>query len=406
MFLVIFGVFQVLGGPVMGWWADHSHSNRGPFLFGLLCAFAATALFMLARSMTALVAARVIQGISAAIVNTLGLALLAETVDEAQLGFWMGLALSGMTLGIVVGPPLAAVIYERAGYTWVFALALIVIAIDMMLRLMIIERKDARAWLVEADSTATEEASKAIPPGMEATADESSYGSIERSYAVRSPVHEQIANGSANGTTDGQHQDEASTLLIKSTPTPKNSLRRCLPTSLILLTSRPIATAVYGCIVNAILVTSFDATLPIFVSRTFSWNAERAGAILLALTVVPLLGFIPGALADRYGPSKVALTGFALATLCTLLMSLVRTDEVFQIVMLTILLFFTSKPPTSCSSLSKPQVLFTSLNIPFYLYRKLTLSAFPQVSACLFSSPHWPPIFPSLLKSSRLINRI
>ena len=131
-------------------------------------------------------------------------------------------------------------------------------------------------------------------------------------------------------------------LLGKPSPRSKYSFRRHLPVSVTLLTSPRIA-AVYGVPINAILITSFDATLPIFVSRTFNWNAERAGAILLALTVVPLVAFIPGAFAGRYGPSNVALIGFALSTVCILLIGLIHTAEVAQIIMLDILLFFTSK---------------------------------------------------------------
>ena len=343
MFLVIFGVFQVLGGPIAGWWADHSRSNRAPFLAGLLCAFAATALFMVATSMAVLVAARVMQGVSAAIVNTLGLALLADTVDRDQLGFWMGLALSGMTLGILVGPPLAAVVYQRIGYIWVFAVALIVIAIDMVLRLVIVEKKTASEWSQEeSDADVQKKRNSALPNRSVMDADKGEE-CVSKPHDALSSVNAETGNGFTGNTVNGQSPNEATPLFGKPSPQSKYSFRRHLPASIILLTSPQIAAAVYGVLVNATLVTSFDATLPIFVSRTFHWNAERAGAILLALTVVPLVGFIPGALADRYGPSNVALVGFALSTVCILLMGLIHTAEVGQIVMLAILLFFTSK---------------------------------------------------------------
>lgn len=293
--------------------------------------------------MAVLVAARVMQGVSAAIVNTLGLALLADTVDRDQLGFWMGMALSGMTLGILVGPPLAAVVYERVGYTWVFAMALIVIAIDMVLRLVIIEKKTASEWLrEETNADVQKKPNGALPNGSVAETD-SDEECVSYSDDALSQVSVETGNGSTGDTVNWQSPNEATPLLGKPSPQSKYSFRRHLPASLILLTSPKIAAAVYGILVNATLVTSFDATLPIFVNRTFHWNAERAGAILLALTVVPLVGFIPGALADRYGPSNVALVGFALSTVCILLMGLIHAAEVGQIVMLTVLLFFTSK---------------------------------------------------------------
>ena len=326
-----------------GWWADHARTNRGPFLAGLVCAFAATALFMVATSMAVLVAARVMQGVSAAIVNTLGLALLADTVDRDQLGFWMGLALSGMTLGILVGPPLAAVVYERVGYTWVFAVALIVIAIDMVLRLVMVEKRTASEWLQEESDADAQKTPNGAPPHRSVTGADGGEEGVSNPHDALSPVNVETSNGYTGNTVNWQSPNEATPLLGKPSPKSKYSFRRHLPASVILLTSPQIAAAVYGVLVNATLVTSFDATLPIFVSRTFRWNAERAGAILLALTVVPLVGFIPGALADRYGPSNVALVGFALSTVCILLMSLIHAAEVGQIVMLALLLFFTSK---------------------------------------------------------------
>ncbi len=310
-------------------------------------------------------AARVMQGVSAAIVNTLGLALLADTVDRDQLGFWMGVAMSGMTLGILVGPPLAAVVYERVGYTWVFAMALVVIAIDMVLRLVIVEKKTASEWLQEeSDADSQKKPNDALLNGSVAEAD-GDEECVSHPHDALSPVNVETGNGFTGDTVNGQSPNEATPLLGKPSPQSKYSFRRHLPTSVILLTSPRIASAVYGVLVNATLVTSFDATLPIFVRRTFHWNAERAGAILLALTVVPLVGFIPGALADRYGPSNVALVGFALSTVCILLMGLIHAAEVGQIVMLAILLLVTSKlsPSIFVDPLSSGMALTVTFNI-------------------------------------------
>ena len=298
---------------------------------------------MLATSMAVLVAARAMQGVSAAIVNTLGMALLADTVDRDQLGFWMGLALSGMTLGILVGPPLAATVYERVGYSCVFAMALIVITIDMMLRLVIIDKKTASEWLREESEADAQKNPNGAPRNGSVTETEGDEECLSDTHDALSPGNVETGNGFTGNTVNWQSPNEATPLLGKPSPQPQYSFRRHLPASVILLTSPRIAAIVYGILVNAILVTSFDATLPIFVSRTFHWNAERAGLILLALTVVPLVGFIPGALADRYGRSNVVLVGFALSTVSILLLGLIHEPEVGQIFMLAILLFITSK---------------------------------------------------------------
>lgn len=343
-FLAIFGVFQVLGGPVVGWWADHSSSRRLPYLFGLICAFAATILFMVARSIWILVIARVVQGIAAAIVNTLSLALLADTVEKDQLGFWMGLALSGMTLGVLLAPPLAAVVYERAGYAWVFVMALVIVGIDMILRFVIIEKKDAKRWIKETNESSASSLLEATPADPDRAVGDSVDEAVAQIYGVAS-VKLRPAQTRLLTPHNRQHPDEATSLLDKPALKSKSSLRQCLPTSILLLTSPTIAAAIYGCVINATLVTAFDASLPIFVAEAFSWSAEKAGVILLALTIPPLLGFIPGALADRYGPSRIAMVGFVLSTLCILFMGMIDTADVVHIVLLIVLLFFTSRNP-------------------------------------------------------------
>lgn len=81
---------------------------------------------------------RTLQGISAAVVWTVGLALVSDTVGSENIGQQMGKrckpqilqfadALTGyvsiaMSLGILVAPLLGGVVFARAGYNAVFAI--------------------------------------------------------------------------------------------------------------------------------------------------------------------------------------------------------------------------------------------------------------------------------------------
>lgn len=80
---------------------------------------------------------RTLQGISAAVVWTVGLALLSDTVGSERIGQQMGkrcmfrmvklLNIAGyvsiaMSLGILIAPLLGGVVFARAGYNAVFAL--------------------------------------------------------------------------------------------------------------------------------------------------------------------------------------------------------------------------------------------------------------------------------------------
>lgn len=52
-----------------------------------------------------------------------------------------------MSVGILLAPLLGGVVYERAGYYPVFYMAFGLIALDILLRMVLIEKKIARQWL-------------------------------------------------------------------------------------------------------------------------------------------------------------------------------------------------------------------------------------------------------------------
>lgn len=81
-----------------------------------------------------------------------------------------------------------------------------------------------------------------------------------------------------------------------------------------LLSSPRLSAAVYGCFTYGNIICFFDAILPLFVKRTFGWESQDVGLIFLALTVPALAGAAFGAISDRYGPKRVALSGFITAS--------------------------------------------------------------------------------------------
>jgi len=87
-----------------------------------------------------------LQGISAAIVWTVGLALLADTVGHDTIGQSMGFVTMSMSVAVLVAPLLGGVVYARAGYFAVFYMAFGLIALDVILRTMLVEKKIAKQW--------------------------------------------------------------------------------------------------------------------------------------------------------------------------------------------------------------------------------------------------------------------
>lgn len=94
--LAAYGASSVVAAPVVGVIADRIETRQAPFLFGIAALLASTLLLFLGTTVPVLALARVLQGISAALVWTIGLALCLETVGPENLG---------KTVGSVWSPP-------------------------------------------------------------------------------------------------------------------------------------------------------------------------------------------------------------------------------------------------------------------------------------------------------------
>ena len=127
----------LLATPFVGLWIDRSGA-RTPMLVGLVGLAAATLLFASARTFPLFVLARVLQGISAGVSWTAAFALIAATHPPGARGRAMGVALSGMTVGMLLGPPLGGLLLENFGTRVPFLLAAAVAGADGVARWILI----------------------------------------------------------------------------------------------------------------------------------------------------------------------------------------------------------------------------------------------------------------------------
>lgn len=340
LLFIVFGSSMVLGAPVAGWITQHSPLRQVPLVIGLMAALAATMLFMLATATYILVIARCLQGVSAGVVYTTVLALLVESVERDEIGSWIGFALSGVNLGVLVAPVLAGILYEKAGYYAVFAVCLAIIAIDLIAALLLIDKKRARKCL----------------PNRQQAGDGSKHGNsnptrpvIEESDGSQDSGRRIATNPDGDDRNDGltaypsSQVDEASPLLKNSSGKDK---KKWFPTTRALLASPQILAALYSTFVHSTLHTSFDAVLPRFVQSTFHWNSSGAGLIFLTLTVPALMTPLFGLLSDRYGRRIVALGGFALTIPSLALLGLVQNADLPKKVLLCVFLVLVGIAPS------------------------------------------------------------
>jgi hypothetical protein len=88
--LAAYAAASVVTSPFAGILADRLSSRQAPFLVGLLALLMATVLLFVGTTIPVLTIARVLQGVSAAFVWTVGLALVLETVGPKNLGKTIG----------------------------------------------------------------------------------------------------------------------------------------------------------------------------------------------------------------------------------------------------------------------------------------------------------------------------
>lgn len=372
--LAVYGAALLASSPVCGWLADQCTSRRLPLLVGLLALAGATLMLCLGNNVGVLVAGRILQGISAAIVWTVGLALLVDTVGQKEVGQVMGLVSISMSVAILVAPLLGGVVYDRAGYYGVYYMAFALIILDIILRMTMIEKKIARKWDKEEEPVSAPshaEDAKARPPGQR------QYTWRPHSDMVPHMTLSEKRAGKKWTIEDGPGPDPDTPpdeITIPSGPesisplsnpykvieAPKPSTRtnslshyqprpepppaaspveiQRRPPVVILLSSRRLLSALYCALVQSALMTAWDAVLPLRVSNLFGWSSLGAGLIFLPLVLPSFLAPLVGAFADRYGARLPTTIGFMLALPFLILLRIVDHSGTRQIVILCTLL--------------------------------------------------------------------
>ncbi|KAL9613146.1 MAG: hypothetical protein Q9167_002311 [Letrouitia subvulpina] len=335
------------------------------------------------RTVEVLIAGRVLQGVAAAVVWTVGLALLVDTVGPHQVGEMMGVVMVSMSVAILVSPLLGGVVYERTGYYGVYCMAFALIIIDIILRLTMVEKKIAKKWIGSLELANTQdivlEASQnresrraSTLPVSDSIRDapvhqfkvvdrrviekgNSDEGSTQKEdQRVQHPEERPSACHSQKQPHQRSHPDtieaalEPASLAVEcSTCEPKPELpstasldkrHRQLPPVLILLSSRRLLFALYCSLVQSILLTAWDAVLPLYVNRLFGWRSLGAGLSFLPIVLPQFLSPLVGTFSDKYGARLPACIGFVLNTPFVILLRLVNHSGREQAVLLCALL--------------------------------------------------------------------
>ena len=267
----------------------------------------ATALLCVGTNIALWILGRLLQGAAAAVVWTVGIALLVDTVGKEGLGQAIGVVSMSLSIGTVAGPLLGGVLYQHGGYYSVFGLAFGLIVIDIFLRLILIEQKLAARWLTPGSS---------LQPTLQSDPEKNSVG--------------EPSGSPSTAQTNSPDDDE-----IKSTRS-----RNPLSQTKTLLSSPRLVCALWGYFIVSLVLTSFDSVLPLFVEETFGWQQTAQGLIFLPLMIPNVTDPITGYIIDRYpaSPRYLATGAFICAVPIAVLLRLVTSNTIHDKIVLCALL--------------------------------------------------------------------
>ena len=288
LLLSVYGAALFWGSLPVAWLSDRTSTRQPLYLVGLAVLAVGSLVQSLGTNLPMLVVGRVLQGLASAFVWVVGFALLADSFPSEEMGTAIGFAVLGFTTATLVGPVLGGVVYARAGYYAVFYMAFGLITLDLVFRVLMVERRVAARWLEREDKRTVSEA--VHPP-----------------YAYEEKTPPAAVRAANFPETTGAPRD-----LQPAAPRSTTAARYPV---FVLLRDYRILFALWAGFVQALTIMAFDGTLPLHVHRVFGWEASGAGLIFLALVLpslcAPLVGrFVTSTRRGRWA----AAAGFALAT--------------------------------------------------------------------------------------------
>lgn len=207
-----------------------------------------------------------------------------------------------------MAPAVGGILYKKTGYTGVFALASSILVVDIAMRFLLIEKSTAAKYKDDDEDNnggTPEPPVEESAPGANSEEDSLLWKIEEENYKIVPSEHK----------------------FVKAFP-----MLSCLGNPRLL-------TTFFLTIIQASIISSFDATIPTVALEYFDMDSLQAGLLFIA-TVVPclILGPLAGWMVDRYGTKLVAVFGYGFLVPALLFLRLVQPGGTQQMIRYAILL--------------------------------------------------------------------
>jgi DHA1 family solute carrier family 18 vesicular amine transporter 1/2 len=137
-------VVQLITNPFVGPLTNRI-GYEVPMFCGFIIMFLSTIIFAFSRSYFILFLARALQGIGSSFSSVSGMGMLADRYpDDQERGNAMGIALGGLALGVLIGPPFGGFMYQFIGKSAPFIVLAFLALFDGALQLLVLQPKIER----------------------------------------------------------------------------------------------------------------------------------------------------------------------------------------------------------------------------------------------------------------------
>jgi MFS family permease len=231
-----------------------------------------------------LIIGRLIQTIASSFLWIAGMAILGGTVEPNQLARVMAICMLFLTAGLLTGPVVSAALFNSVSYSLTWLSAFLVLIVGMTLQSLVLEPYNFSSKM-EQNSPDTSEHDHC--PDIQRETD-----------SLLPPVREAYHSLAGNPEEEhSSHSAPASSALIYK----------------LMLQKRRVTTALTAETLLAILISSFEATIPLHIKQAFHWQSLQAGILFLLLQLPTIILIFPaGWLKDTYGMRLPVSIGFLL----------------------------------------------------------------------------------------------
>ncbi|KAJ7356818.1 MFS general substrate transporter [Mycena albidolilacea] len=265
--------------------SERYNTRRAPLIAGLVLLIGSQVMLMEAPNYPVMAVARVLQGVGSTMVWVVGLALLCDSTPEKFIGRQLGLAMSGMAIGFLAGPPVGGALYSRFGFRGPFICGIAISVFDLVGRLLIVERKDALKWGIDPAAAPVEGADV-----------EAGGGDAEKTSAGGSPDRTPTPLAPAQGSEHDHTTVSLVGVMARLCRSPRAGVAIAI-------------TFLYG-----IVYSTQEPTLPLHLQDVWGLNSSKVGLVYLA-GVVPTFFSAPiaGWYSDTRGVEWLSVICIALA---------------------------------------------------------------------------------------------